>query len=121
MANLTKGVLPQEENPFSLAFVNEVVSNILVLLKKFYTISLSSLTSNTNFFIMNYLDYPIFLYFGLFFFFTTFMSLIVLSYLGLYGVFCLNLISLTMLWLSIIPYALNIFSNNLYYYVSFGK
>jgi NADH:ubiquinone oxidoreductase subunit 5 (subunit L)/multisubunit Na+/H+ antiporter MnhA subunit len=47
--------------------------------------------------------------------------LIVLSYLGLYGTFILNLISLTLLWLSVIPYAISIFSDNVYYYISFGK
>jgi hypothetical protein len=69
----------------------------------------------------DYLNYPIFIYSGLFFFLTTFISLVVLNYLGLYGVFILNLISLTILWVSIVPYAFNIFSNNIYYYVSFGK
>ena len=39
-------------------------------------------------------NYPIFLLFGFFFFFTTLISLIFISYLGLYGVFWLNLISL---------------------------
>lgn len=44
-----------------------------------------------------FLRYPLFIYFALFFFFTTFISLLLMSYLGLYGTFILNLTSLSML------------------------
>ena len=37
---------------------------------------------------------PLFFYFGLLFIFTTVASLLLLSYLGLYGVFLLNMISI---------------------------
>lgn len=40
--------------------------------------------------------YPLFLYFGFLFLLTTLFSLLFLSYLGLYGVFILNLISITL-------------------------
>jgi hypothetical protein len=44
-----------------------------------------------------FLQYPLFIYSALFFFFTTFISLLLMSYLGLYGTFVLNLISLSVL------------------------
>jgi hypothetical protein len=43
---------------------------------------------------INYLDYPLFFYFGLFFLMTSFLSLVALNYLGFYGVFVLNLTSI---------------------------
>lgn len=47
--------------------------------------------------------------------------MLALSYLGLYGAFILNFISLTLFWLSMIPYVLNIFKYNMYYYINVGK
>jgi hypothetical protein len=41
-------------------------------------------------------SYPVFLYFGLLFLITTVFSLLFLNYLGLYGVFILNLVSITL-------------------------
>jgi len=55
------------------------------------------------------------------FLFTSFFSLLTLSYLGFYGVFFLNLISLLLLWLSILPYFLTIFTKNNFFYISLGK
>jgi hypothetical protein len=115
---------------FNDSFINNIFSeNFLLNLnftlnsfhKGLYSISSNESLINYDNFIEYYLDYPIFIYFGLFFFLTTFMSLLTISYLGLYGTFILNLTSLTLLWISIIPYAVEIFSNNTYYYVSFGK
>lgn len=65
--------------------------------------------------------YPIFLMFGLLFLFTTIFSLICLSYLGLYGVFILNLISISLFWLSMIYYFNIIMSNNYLYFINLGK
>jgi NADH:ubiquinone oxidoreductase subunit 5 (subunit L)/multisubunit Na+/H+ antiporter MnhA subunit len=65
--------------------------------------------------------YPLFVYLSFLFFLTTFFSLLCLFYTGLYGTFILNLVALGLLWLSIIPYVKYIFTENLYYYVSFGK
>ena len=48
---------------------------------------------------------PIFFYFGILFIFTTIFSLILLSYLGLYGVFLLNMITLFFFWFSTLLYA----------------
>lgn len=69
----------------------------------------------------NYLNYPLFFYCALFFLLTSFLSLLALSYLGLYGVFILNLVSLILLWLSIIPYMFYIFKHNVFYYINLGK
>lgn len=65
--------------------------------------------------------YPIFLMFGLLFLFTTIFSLICLSYLGLYGVFILNLVSISLFWLSMIYYFNIIMSNSYLYFINLGK
>ena len=69
----------------------------------------------------NILTYPLFILFAVLFLFTSFFSLLALSYLGFYGVFILNFISLALLWLSVLPYFLSIFSKNVFYYISLGK
>lgn len=69
----------------------------------------------------NYLNYPIFILFAVLFLFSSFFSLLALSYLGFYGVFMLNFFTLTALWLSLIPYFISIFSKNTFYYISLGK
>nr|NP_149396.1 NADH dehydrogenase subunit 5 [Tetrahymena thermophila]7TGH_5 Chain 5, NADH dehydrogenase subunit 5 [Tetrahymena thermophila]8B6F_AA Chain AA, NADH dehydrogenase subunit 5 [Tetrahymena thermophila SB210]8BQS_AA Chain AA, NADH dehydrogenase subunit 5 [Tetrahymena thermophila SB210]8GYM_N5 Chain N5, NADH dehydrogenase subunit 5 [Tetrahymena thermophila SB210]8GYM_n5 Chain n5, NADH dehydrogenase subunit 5 [Tetrahymena thermophila SB210]8GZU_N5 Chain N5, NADH dehydrogenase subunit 5 [Tetrahymen len=66
-------------------------------------------------------EYPIILLTGLLFLFTTIFSLICLSYLGLYGVFILNLASILLFWLSMLYYFNLIVSENYYYYISLGK
>lgn len=71
--------------------------------------------------LLNYHSYPIFFFFGLLFLFTTASSLLLLNYLGLYGVYLLNLISLILLWLSILPYVWIIFNSNIFYFISLGK
>lgn len=71
--------------------------------------------------LFNYLDYPVFILFAVLFFLTSLFSLLCLSYLGLYGVFILNLCSLFTLWLSFIPYFFTIMKFNNYYYISLGK
>lgn len=65
--------------------------------------------------------YPIFILFGLLFLFTTIFSLLCLSYLGLYGVFILNLISISLFWVSMIYYFNIIMSNNYLYFINLGK
>lgn len=69
----------------------------------------------------NYLDYPLFILFGLMFCFTSFISLLTINYLGFYGVFILNLFSIFFFWISLMPYLFLILKNNNYYYISFGK
>lgn len=89
--------------------------------KYLYNLNICDLSNITLTSLNNYLNYPIFIFFGMFFFLTTIFSLLSLSFTGLYGTFVLNLISLTILWLSLLPYVEDIFSKNLYYHVTFGK
>ena len=84
--------------------------------QSFFEFSIFDSVSYTHF-----LNYPIFILFGILFFITTIISLISLSYLGLYGVFILNFIALVCLWASILPYINFIFNENGYYYISLGK
>lgn len=65
--------------------------------------------------------YPLFLYTGLLFLTTTILSLICMSYLGLYGVFVVNLISITLFWISMLYYFSVIVSENTFYYINLGK
>lgn len=104
----------------SLVSTNNIISNhdsISYTIVKFFTDLSSFFTDITT----NYLDYPLFFYFGLFFLFTSFLSLVALNYLGFYGAFVLNLIALSSLWVSILPYLTAIFKNNVFYYISIGK
>lgn len=66
-------------------------------------------------------DYPLFILFGFFFMLTTFISLVLLHYLGIYGVFILNFISLFLLWVSLLYYIPLVFNDNIIYYVSLGR
>lgn len=77
--------------------------------------------NDMNYCTVLFTNYPVFFLFGFFFLCTTLISLIFLNYLGMYGVFILNFISLTLLWLSLLFYVDLIFSNNIIYYVSLGK
>ena len=65
--------------------------------------------------------YPIFLFTGLLFLSTTVFSLICLSYLGLYGVFIINLISILLFWFSMLYYFNVIVSENTFYFINLGK
>jgi NADH:ubiquinone oxidoreductase subunit 5 (subunit L)/multisubunit Na+/H+ antiporter MnhA subunit len=72
-----------------------------------------------NFFYNN--NTPLFIYFGCFFILSTIISLVLMSYLGLYGVFVLNLITIVLFWLSCIFYIDSFFLLNYSYKVNFGK
>lgn len=79
---------------------------------------------NNNFFNINMEfinSYPLFIYFGFLFVFSTVISLFCLSYLGLYGVFIINLITIVLFWLSTLYYFDLIISNNMFYYINLGK
>ena len=73
------------------------------------------------FIINNYLNYPLFIFGGVFFCFTSFFSLIFLSYLGINGIFIINLISLFVFLISLLIYADSIFFNNNFYFIILGK
>nr|YP_010632218.1 NADH dehydrogenase subunit 5 [Cryptocaryon irritans]WBP62334.1 NADH dehydrogenase subunit 5 [Cryptocaryon irritans] len=64
---------------------------------------------------------PVFFFFEIFFFFTTLVSFFFLSFLGLYGVFYLNLISLFLFFISTIFYFKQFFFNNVVYKIVISK
>ena len=65
----------------------------------------------------NFNDNPIFFYFGCLFFFTVIVSWFFFSYLGLYGVYKLNIITLFMFWVSLLFSAKSIFVNQKIYII----
>lgn len=71
--------------------------------------------------IIHSFNLPIFFYFGLLFIFTTIFSLILLSYLGLYGVFLLNMITLFLFWFSTSLYINIFFIDNIFIKINLGK
>ncbi len=66
-------------------------------------------------------QYPWFVFGFLFFLTTTIASFFSLSYLGLYGVFILNLITIFIMWLSFLIAFFDIIFNDAYYYVEIGN
>lgn len=87
--------LISEESFFSS--ISIISQAVLLFFKKLFTLSLLDIIFYKNLLLLNYFKYPLFTYFALFFFLTTIISLICGSYLGLYGTFILNLVSLTFL------------------------
>ena len=69
----------------------------------------------------DYLNYPWFVFGFSLFFLTTIFSLLSLSFLGLYGVFLLNLASVIIMWLTLLVTFIDIISNNAYYYIELGN
>jgi hypothetical protein len=101
---LVKLFLFKQQYFFSINFLNELLNNNLDNSSLFasvdiYTMNATHFLSNIFSFFsdisLNYLDYPLFFYFGLFFLLTSFLSLVALNYLGFYGVFILNLVSIS--------------------------
>ncbi len=74
-----------------------------------------------NDFFYNETNQPYFIYFGYLFIFTTVVSFFLMSHLGLYGVFFLNLITIIMFWLSTIIYIDDFFLENYSFKINFGK
>lgn len=64
-------------------------------------------------------EFPLFIYFFYLFIFTVLISFVLLSYFGLYGVFIINLVSLTMFWVSLLPYLNSIFKEQVVYNIHF--
>lgn len=64
---------------------------------------------------------PVFFYFCIVFIITTLSSFLLLSYLGLYGVFILNLFSIILFWISSIFYFNSFYVDNCSYKFSLGK
>ena len=66
-------------------------------------------------------DTPLFFFFGCFFLLTIIFSFFFISYLGLYGVFFLNLFSLLLFWISLLFYIKNIMIDQIIYNIFLGK
>lgn len=64
---------------------------------------------------------PLFFYFFILFIFTNIFSFLFLSFLGLYGIFIINLITLILFWISLIFYLNNFFVLNDVYNINLGK
>lgn len=69
----------------------------------------------------NFQDQPVFFWGFSLFFLTVLSSFFSLPYLGLYGVFFLNLSSLTTFWLTLLPYIKLILSDQVVYKIYLGK
>jgi len=104
---------------------NSIINIVNFKIIDYYQFFIFDFLNNTILFVqdlsINYLNYPIFILFAVLFLFSSFFSLLALSYLGFYGVFILNFITLFSLWVSVIPYFISIFSKNTFYYISLGK
>lgn len=100
----------------------------------FYDFSLYNIELNYNFFESEYLNskkfkkiillnsnLPLFFYFCIIFIITTLSSFILLSYLGLYGVFIINLISIIFFWIFSMLYFNSFYIDNCFYKFSLGK
>ena len=74
-----------------------------------------------SFFANNYNNIPFFFWFGSFFLLTIIFSFLFISYLGLYGVFFLNLVSLFLFWISLLPYIKFIMIDQVVYNIFLGK
>lgn len=66
-------------------------------------------------------ELPLFFYFGLLFVLSTVVSLILMSYLGLYGVFFINLVTVIFFWLSTVYYIDEFFLKNNFFKINVGK
>lgn len=108
------------------------IKNIFILNNKSFNIFLYENLNNSLYDTISYKNYfnittnefnkyPLFLLFGLLFLLTTITSLLFLSYLGLYGAFIINLISITLFWISTLYYFNLIMSSNTYYFINLGK
>lgn len=67
------------------------------------------------------LEHPMFLFGGIYFSTSVLCSFLFLSYLGLYGTFYLNLLGITVFWLTLIPYIYTIFVDNVTYKLILGQ
>lgn len=75
------------------------------------------------FFKINFINsnLPIFFYFGVLFLISSVISLFFLSYLGFYGVFILNLITILLFWFSSLIHFNLFFIDNIFFKINLGK
>lgn len=69
----------------------------------------------------NQIDFPVFVYFGLFYFSLVLVSAFFYSYLSFYGIFILNIVGLYFLWYTLLFSIWDLFYNNKVYLIYFGK
>ena len=67
------------------------------------------------------IDYPFFFIFGFFFLFSSMLSFLFFNYLGLYGTYFVNLISLLFFWLVSGFYFLLVFKQDCFFFFSLGN
>ena len=96
----------QTQNP-GVSFFKSFVDNNL---------SLCTL-NNISSFTIDFNSTPLFFYFGCLFFFTVILSWLFFSYLGLYGIFKLNFITLSLFWISLLFTAKSIFVDHKIYVI----
>jgi len=109
-------------NISSISIFTEIFTNLFFFKINFFISSLLNLENldfnlNQTFLHNN----PIFFYSGFLFLFSTLVSLILMSYLGIYGVFIINLITLFTLWISVIIYFDFFFVENNFFKIIVGK
>ena len=112
---------------FSINVVNDIYEFILNKLVKIISYNNTNFDYNDQFvfwsvkFDIYNLFLPIFFYFFILFIFTNMFSFLFLSFLGLYGVFIINLITLVLFWISLLFYLNNFFIFNDIYNINLGK
>lgn len=95
-------------NP-NFSFFAYLIDSIIIFLSNFDLNQLS--------FSMDFNTTPLFFYFGSLFFFTVILSWFFFSYLGLYGIFKLNIITLGLFWVSLLLTAKSILVLNKIYVI----
>jgi len=99
---------------FTETFINLIFFKLNVFMSNLFNFDFN--------FDSNYLyNNPIFFYSGFLFLFSTIISLILMSYLGLYGVFITNLITLFTLWVSVLLYFDFFFVENNFFKIVVGR
>lgn len=76
---------------------------------------------NLNFSSICFSEYPLFFWGAFFFFLTSVFSLLFQFYLGFYGIFILNFVSLSFFFITMLLYVKSIFVLDYYYYIKLGK
>lgn len=106
-------------NVSSISVFTETLINLILFKLNIFLSNLFNL--DFNFDVTYFYKNPIFFYFGFLFLFSTIFSLILMSYLGLYGVFITNLITLFTLWVSVLFYFDFFFVDNNFFKIVVGR
>jgi NADH:ubiquinone oxidoreductase subunit 5 (subunit L)/multisubunit Na+/H+ antiporter MnhA subunit len=96
----------------NFSFFAAIVDYFILYLCNFDFYSISSYLGS-----MDYNNTPLFFYFGSLFFFTVILSWFFFSYLGLYGIFKLNIITLGLFWVSLLLTAKSVLLSNKIYII----